>query len=201
MKICHIDTETTGVDPRLNGIIQVSGLVEANGKSVDFDFRMQPFPDDVVEDGALNVNNVTREQIATFMTPNAFKKEFDSLLCRHINKFAKTDKMFFVGYNASFDWNFMQEFYKKAGDKYFGSLFWFPFIDTATLAGIMLGPKRATLPNFKLGTVCNALGIKIEGELHDAMTDVLLSKAIYDMFIARHNGNQCSQPECLMRKA
>lgn len=202
MKVCHIDTETTGVDAKVNGIIQVSGVVCVKGKKdVSMNFRMQPWHDDVIEDGALSVNRVTREEIASFMTPEQFKEEFDATMAKHVNKFSKTDKMWFVAYNGGFDWNFMQEFYKKAGDKYFGSLFWFPFIDTATLAGVMLMEQRISLPNFKLGTVAKALGIKVEeSKLHDAMTDVLLSKAIFDMFIERHNGSVCIQPECLMRK-
>lgn len=40
MKLLYIDTETTGVDPMQNGIVQISGCIEVDGElKEEFDLR------------------------------------------------------------------------------------------------------------------------------------------------------------------
>ena len=207
MKFCHIDTETCGLDAKVNGVIQVAGIIEINSKEVaTFDHKVRPHASDVIEPEALKVSGTTMEDVLAYPDPFVVKSKLDALFARYIKKFDKKDKFWFIGYNASFDWNFMQEFYRKAEDKYFGSWFQFPFIDTACLAGIMLIDKRQTLPNFKQSTVAEALGIKFnEADLHDALADVRISKAIFDMFMTRVGvpvsdlERLCSVGNCMMR--
>ena len=183
MKVCHIDTETTGLT-EAHGVVQVSGMIEINGEAVEeFDVRMQPFKGDLISDKALEVNGLTREALTGLPTPAAGKAELDSIFARYVKKFDKKDKLWFVGYNAWFDWNVMQTFYKKCSDKYFGSFFFYPFIDTAVLAGICLETERCQMENFKLATVATQMGILYDKEkLHDALTDVKLSREIYWRF-------------------
>lgn len=47
--------------------------------------------------------------------------------------------------------------------------------------------KRSEMENFKQGTVAKALGIQIEdSKLHDAMYDIDVCKAIYDVVSAKY---------------
>ena len=87
------------------------------------------------------------------------------------------------GYNnASFDNQFFREFFAQNRDKYFGSWFWSNSFDVMVLATPYLAERRADMANFKLSTVADTLGIKVEEDkLHDAMYDIYLTKAIFDI--------------------
>ena len=183
MKYIFLDTETTGTDPMKNGIIQLSGIVvvDQNGdkKEEPFDLKMQPFPADEIDDRALAVTGTTREELATRMFCFDGYKQFCTLLGRHISKFDRSDKAWMVGYNVGFDDGMIRQWFQKAGDKYFGSWFWWPPIDVAVIAAMKLRERRAEMPDFKQGTVARALGIEVdETRLHDALYDVVICRAI-----------------------
>ena len=181
IKLCFIDIETTGTDPKKNGLVQLAGIIVIDGVEVDtFDFRLAPFEADIIEDGALSVNGIKREDLAGFSPPREVYREFCDLLGQHVDKFNKLDKSFFVGYNARFDADFIRAWFEKCGDVYFGSWFWFPPIDVMNLALVSLMDKRATMPNFKLATVAKDLGLEPEGALHDALTDIRLTQQLFN---------------------
>lgn len=185
VKICFIDLETTGLDPKRNGIIQISGeICSLEGDHLTdletFNFDVRPFDDDEVDDKALEVSGKTLLEIEEFEDPAMVYKHLTDMLGKYVDKFNSKDKMIFAGFNARFDMDFLREFFAKNLDKYFGSWFWFPPLDVMNEALSALLFKRADLPNFKLGTVARALEIKFEEEdLHDAMFDILLTKEIF----------------------
>lgn len=178
-KILWLDTETTGTDPKRNGVVQIAGILELNGKEECFDFKVRPFDDDLIEDDALAVNGFTRDQLAGFMPPTEVHSAITSILSRHIDRYNRKDKLVVAGYNAQFDLNFMHAFFKKCGDPYFGSWVWWPGLDVSVLAMQRLMPVRHLLPNFKLTTLAEYLHIIPEGEAHDAMIDIRMTRAIY----------------------
>lgn len=200
-KLCFIDTETTGVNAKENGIIQIAGeivLLEGlttgtNGKHnaevVDsFNLRAKPFPRDVVDPKALEVNKVSLDEITQFQEPILAYKTLSSLFAKHCDKYDKADKFFFVGYNARFDYDFMRAWWEKNGDNYFGSFFFFPPLDVMNIAIWNLIRERKTLPNFKLETVANHLDLTVEGDFHDAMKDILITKEIFLKYLREGNG-------------
>ena len=65
---------------------------------------------------------------------------------------------------------------KNASD---GSWFWTPPVDLMSAAAMLVGDERRQLQNFKLGTVCDHLGIKPGGDLHDANVDVEMTIELY----------------------
>jgi len=77
----------------------------------------------------------------------------------------------------------MRSWFEKCGDKYFGSFFYFPPLDIMNIAIWNLIRKRRTLPNFKLETVANHLGVTAEGDFHDAMKDILITKNIFVKYL------------------
>lgn len=181
-KFCFIDTETTGVDFNKNGIVQISGMVYFDDEEKEtFDFRIQPFESDVLDEKALQVNGLTKEILfsADREMPAVAKQRFTALLGKYVDKFNREDKFFFVGYNARFDADFIRKFFEKCGDSYFGSWFCFPPIDVMNLAVVALLDKRSTMLNFKLSTVADTLGLKPDGSLHDALTDIKLTREIF----------------------
>lgn len=67
MKLLFFDLETTGTNPGKHGIHQISGQIVIDGiVKESFDFHVQPNPKAIIEDEALAVAGVTREQIAQY---------------------------------------------------------------------------------------------------------------------------------------
>lgn len=185
MKLCFLDLETTGVEHQQHGIIQIAGQIEINDQIVDqFDLLVKPFKGQMISPKALEVNGRTKEEIETFADPPVIYQELVKILSRHVDKFDKTDKLHFIGYNSTFDMNFLREFFSRNGDKYFGSWFYFPDIDVMRLAAYRLMNRRAEFQNFKLTTVAKALGLRFsEEDAHDGMFDITLTRALYKLLI------------------
>lgn len=180
-----IDVETTGTRPVEDfAVIQIAGIVckRENCALVElesFDFTCAPYPRDVISAEALTVNGKTLEQIRAYEAPQLVHGKLVEALGRHVDKFNKSDKAHFYAYNASFDADHLRAWFAKAGDKYFGSWFWTPAIDVMSIAADELRDERASMPNFKLATVAEKLGVQLTNA-HDALADVRCAKAIYD---------------------
>lgn len=185
-KIAFIDLETTGLDPRKNGIHQISGQIFIDGElKEEFDIKARPLDTDEIEDSALAVGGVTREQVMSYQSARDAYNQLVGILCKYVNKYDKCDKYYFAGYNsAAFDTKFLRAFFEKMGDKYFGSFFFSNSLDVMTLATPYLMEQRCNMANFKQSTVAQALGIPIEEEaLHNATYDIELCKRIYEKTI------------------
>lgn len=184
MKLVFFDLETTGTNPGKHGIHQISGQIVIDGVIKEtFDFHVQPNPKALIEDEALKVGNVTREQILAYPPMQQVYQEFVAMLGKYVDKFNKKDKFFLVGYNnAAFDNQFLRGFFLQNGDVYFGSWFWANSIDVMVLASAYLATRRPDMENFKLSTVARTLGVDVQSEsLHDAMYDIELTKAVFDI--------------------
>lgn len=163
MKLLFFDLETTGTNPGKNGIHQISGEIVIDGLTKEkFDFKVRPNPNALIEQQALDVAGVTREQILAYLPMDEIYRQFVAMLGKYVDKYKKTDKFFLVGYNnASFDNQFLRGFFLQNSDQYFGSWFWSNSIDVMVLASNKLAERRAEMENFKLSTVAKFLGIEV----------------------------------------
>jgi DNA polymerase-3 subunit epsilon len=173
MKELYIDLETTGLNPKKNGIIQVAGIIVINGKRKEsFNYNCAPMENDYVDPKALEVTGHTAEQVKGFQVSKVIYHKLLLLWSKYIDKFDRNDKFHFVAYNGhSFDMPFLREWFKKHNDKFFGSWFYYPSVDVMLTAAHVLREERHRMPNFKLGTVAQYLGINLE-HAHDAMADI-----------------------------
>ena len=90
------DLETTGVNPGKNGIHQISGEIVIDGVSKEqFDFHVQPNPKAIIEEEALKVAGVTREQVLAYPPMRQVYSEFVAMLGKYVDKYNKKDKFFF----------------------------------------------------------------------------------------------------------
>lgn len=175
-KHCYIDCETTGLDAEKNGVIQIAGMIIIGKEVKDtFDFKVQPFESDVVEDSALSVNGISREDLESYEQPQVVYKKLTHLLDRHVDKYTRTDKMFLHAYRAVFDDDFMRSWFAKNGDNYWNAYFFYPAYSIEEIAQRALHLERAGMPNFKLETVAQYFNVKPSGDLHDAAVDVNLA--------------------------
>lgn len=184
MKILFFDLETTGLKPEKNGIHQMSGSIVIDNQIVEtFNFNVQPNPKALIEDDALSIANVTRDQIQAYPEMKIVYNQLVEMLAKYVDKFNKTDKFFLCGYNnASFDNQFLRGFFLQNGDNYFGSWFWSNSFDVMVLASKHLAANRCKMPDFKLKTVAKYMGIEVdESKLHDAMYDIELTMGIYNL--------------------
>ena len=184
MKICFIDTETTGLDSKRHGIIQIAAIMEIDGVEAGrFETFLRPASTCACDAKALEISGHTVEEIRGFKPePDAFR-DFMDFLGAHVSKFDKTDKAIFSGYNAPFDNEFVRQLFERNGDKFFGSWFWSGTVDVMGLALLKLADQRAGMENFKLGTVAShVLGFHRVQELseanglHNAMTDIEITR-------------------------
>lgn len=187
MKICFIDTETTGLDVKKHGIIQLAAIMEIDGEVVGrFDAKMRPASSCACDPKALEISGHTVEQIREFRPEADVFRDFLEFLGVHISKFDKLDKAIFSGYNSPFDNEFIRQLFERNGDKFFGSWFWSGTVDVMGLALLRLADSRSSMENFKLGTVANSvLGaesvqmLTMEYGLHNAMTDIEITREIF----------------------
>lgn len=130
MKLLFFDLETTGTNHGRNGIHQISGQVVIDGiVKESFDFHVQPNPKAAIEDEALAVAGVTREQIAQYPAMGTVYRQFVAMLGKYVDKYNSKDKFFLVGYNnAAFDNQFLRGFFLQNNDKFlvhgFGQIQW-----------------------------------------------------------------------------
>ena len=187
MKIFFYDLETTGIDYKINGIIQLGGIVcdlETDGKLVPIDginLQMQPKDGKKVDLLALEVNGISIEKIQSYMKQEDAFKKFTKFLEKHVDKFNKLDKLKLAGYNnTSFDNDFLRQWFIDNGNKYYGAYFWPDCIDVMCEVSRYLFYYRPILTNFTLGNIGNVLGISTKNEgLHDALYDIKLTFKIF----------------------
>ena len=183
-KIIFLDVETTGRDPKTCAIVQIGAIIEIDGEvKEEINFDIAPAEDAVIEESALGVIGKTLQEIQEYPSMSRQYSYFLTKLDKYVDKYNKHDKFSLVGYNATFDDAFLRTFFKWNGNKYYGSYFWWPAIDVAVMAHAYLIEERSKLPNFKLGTVGEYIGVDVEsGDLHDAFYDIKLTKAMYNYF-------------------
>ena len=181
-KLFFYDLETTGLNPARHGVHQISGIITINGEVKEkIDLKVCPNPKAAIEQPALDVGNVTREQILAYPKMDVVFSELTAILSKYVDKFNKQDKLHLVGYNImGFDNDFFRGFWIQNGDKYFGSMFWSDSIDVMALASNEFRDSRSEMANFKLATVAEKCGIHVdETKLHDASYDIYLTMEIF----------------------
>ncbi len=182
VKLCFVDVETSGLDPQKNALLQVSGIVRVEGKPEEtFNLCIKPFTTDVLDAQAMQINGLDPIK---GLEPLAAHNELVKLFSKYVSKYNRQDKMFFVGYNAGFDMDFMRAFFIKCNDKFFGSFFFYPYIDVMQMALMRLLDRRPSMENFKLSCVCKAVGLQFDmDKAHSAAYDVLQTKELFDRIV------------------
>lgn len=181
-KILWLDTETTGLSPDKNGIIEI-GII------IDFDYEakhriqhtMKP-TGRYVDSEALKINGFTRDQIKDFIPWEELYKTFMDGLA----EIAEGGTFVLAGQNVSFDNRFMKSWEKQCGSTtkhdWSAIVEQNGFIDTMDLFKRLQGQCR--IPSHeskKLGNICKVLGIEL-GNAHSAMADIEATReAAYKM--------------------
>lgn len=176
-KILWLDTETTGLNAVKQDVIQIAGMVEINGEvHEEFEYKCQPYSWDDISDQALEVHGYSRDHLKTFDPPTIIKSRVEAILSRWVDKFDKNDKFILAGYNVEFDNRFMREFWKKSGDKYWGSFVEYKVYDGYPLFQAFANAHQLDVPNHKLVTAAEFFGYNFGA--HDALEDIQVTRKV-----------------------
>lgn len=176
-KALYFDVETTGLSPYKNDIIQFACLVEINGEIVEeLETKVRPFDFSTIDQKALDTNGLRLEELYDYPHPKEVYQQMCKLFGKYVSKFDKNDKFAPAGYNVRFDVDFLSNFFKKNGDKYYGSFFSWRLIDPIYKLYEMDYEGRIALPDYKLATVCTHFGIPLQA--HDALSDIRATRQL-----------------------
>jgi DNA polymerase-3 subunit epsilon len=181
MKICWLDLETTGLDSSENEIVQLSCIIEENQKPVDvLNLEIRPdFPERTSEE-ALEKQGRTIEELLTWMPRDEAFAKLIEFLDKNVDKYDKNDKLYIAGYNVAFDVRFLRSFFEANNHQYYGSYFWFEMIDVMAIIAILRITGSLELPNMRLETVCEKLGMPFqEGQAHDSLWDIRRTRQLF----------------------
>jgi DNA polymerase-3 subunit epsilon len=178
MKLIYIDTETTGLTPGRNDIIELAGIIEIDGVvKEEFDLYMQPFDYNTVEAKALEINQFTLDQLKTFPTGQQAYADFISILKKYVNPYDKTDKFVVVGQNVKFDLDHMRAWFTKCGDKFFGSFFDYHAYDLVSISMFLKLSGMINPEKMKLEHIAAYFGIRYGS--HRAIEDIRVTREVF----------------------
>ena len=192
-KILWVDFETTGLDKDKHAIITAGIIVDIGGEEYEKNYlTCVPYGVEV-SDNALKINNIELQTILKHEhTSYTLYKEIQSILNRYINRYDSADKFYFAGYNSHFDKAFLAHLWQlncwkdSDGKNYFGSYFHGGTIDLLAVANFLYASgKIDKLPDegHKLSDLAKHFNIPIVGEIHNALTDIEVTKKIYELFV------------------
>jgi len=187
MKLFFFDTETTGLDPQNAAIIQIAGMMDRLDENMNvlehssINILMHPHVGAEINADALRVNGISMDELYSKdrLPPG---DGYRALLrfCKFPSRVFQPDRIHACGYNImGFDIPFLYALGKRSGDPYCHGKFHWPGIDVAALAAFQLMRKRQSLPNFKLMTVAKYMGVNTEGQAHDALFDVAVTRELF----------------------
>lgn len=144
-----LDTETTGLNPSSDKIIQLSAIkYDPSGTPVDF-YNTYLNPGRPIPAGASRVNGITDDMVSNAPKAEEVRQAFLTFL----------GELLIVGYNVNFDLRFL---YSTFGDVFDG----WGYVDALSIA-------RASLwtSDYKLETVASCIGFQPTSSFHDSFTD------------------------------
>lgn len=187
-EVLWFDCETGGTDSAKDALLQLSAIIEIDGKEVDFiDLKMKPLKGKNVSSKALEVQGRTMQDVNSFDDPLACFSRFRKFLARR--PASKANRYIMGGYNAEFDCRFVEQWYKDitGGPYAYWDYLQFSPIDAIPILRAMRHYGIIDLPDTKLKTVCDHFGIEIQA--HDSMSDIRATRELTNMLMERIKKN------------
>lgn len=191
MTILFFDMETTGTNPELHGIHQISGAFVVDGNIAEtFNYHVKPRKGCQCDPYAMQMAGHTYEEMMASDEYRPMKEVFDELLEKIIrydggilkdNHPDYNKRIFVGGYNIhKFDMEFLRRWFTDNGAPYGIGYYIAEAIDVMLLAVPALMRWRSKMPGFTQEEIAWALGVKLDSErLHDADYDITVCVEIY----------------------
>lgn len=185
-KVIWIDTETTGLDPKIHGLREVGFLIEIDGL--------------IVEEGHLHINTLTYKNeryISKYVSENfgvyevslAFNEssqeqlvKFERIMNKYVNINDKS-KFQMAGFNVSFDYEFIKEWFSDTDGlmRGFNAYFGYQKLDVLELVRHLKYLNLFKTKNNKLETLCNHFDVDINA--HQALSDIQATKILHQVLV------------------
>jgi DNA polymerase-3 subunit epsilon len=185
MKTVFFDLETTGIEPQKAAVIQIGAILDVDGKEVDnLNIKLKPHLGAHVDQRALDVTGLTMEQLMYDEERLEFREGYWKFMefCgfKPGQRVYTRHRIHRAGYNIlGFDNSFLQILGERSGDQYTYAKFHWPGIDVASIACAALRGRRQDMQDFKLMTVASFMDIGVDGQAHDALFDVRVTRDLY----------------------
>lgn len=161
---CVVDTETTGLSPDWDHVIEIGAIRYVNGQEIErFQSLVQPpaYDDGSYIDGFIEeLTGITNEMLADAPQPIDVYRAFDSFLGESL----------IVGYNVGFDINFLYDGFEEYLNK--------PLTNDYIDAMRMSRKLYSELPHHRLKDMVKHFGIS-HGREHRALSDVEATNACF----------------------
>ncbi len=186
MKLFWFDTETSGIDPEKNGIIQLAYLIEIDGV-VKTKGILEADPrkaGKVLDEEALKVNGYTPEKLDAFQAPFGLYRKLTAALELWVNKYDRNDKFTMAGFNVEFDVKFLRQLWIESNDQFFGSWFGYGVVDPSQVWRFLqyAGMVPQNLVKSRLVDLAAHFGIDTE-DAHDALADILMTRKVTEKLV------------------
>lgn len=181
LKLLFIDVETTGKNPDLHGIHAIGSILDIDGKeTASFYKNVKPQIGAQVDPEALKVSGIAFNNLKEYPNLSYVFDEFMQMLSVALDPGGQ-DRIYMVGYGASFDNDFMRKWYGHNGqEELFKSHFHSAPIDIMTLAAKYFCGHGLVPVSYSLQSIARIFKLPVEhGKLHNAAYDAQLARKLY----------------------
>src|SRR5574343_164367 len=180
-----LDTETTGLDPFHNSVIQIGAIIyedDVDGEPIEiarYSASFSAYKDSAIDIEALQVNDTSIGEVRSFDSDPDVRKaifwNFAEWLRRYVTK-----NTLIIGHNIDFD----SEFLNAEADRYsldFSSVLSDrKRIDTRQIAIFLDDAKLIQPVNHRMVTIYNSLfDARIADNEHNALSDAIMDAGVY----------------------
>ena len=169
--LAFIDIETTGLDPEIQEIIEIGGVVVTPDLKVVHEFEIKVKPENLAaaQPEALRINRFDPAQwVFALSLPEAMKLFSE-----------KTKDCIMVAQNVAFDYSFLQKAFSKTKVP---NLMHYHKLDTISIAYAKLG-KNGDAQKYSLGFLCGMFGVDYKNA-HTALADARATFEVFKKMIA-----------------
>ena len=166
MKIAYTDFETTGLRPDWHEVIEIGVVIfdDVHFEIVDrFSAKIKPTYPQRLDPKAQACNGYTEEKWKDAWGANAAWSRYAEV----------TKGCVFAAHNVTFDWAFLEETIKRQPNIQLG--LHYQKLDTLSMAYARLPGTKS----YSLKSVCQALGIEPEPEVHSALNGAMKGYEVF----------------------
>jgi len=184
MRTLYVDVETSGLNEKIHGIIELGYIIEDdNGEVLDKGYiTMNPlYMSSKVSPKALEINGFSVEDLTKLPNAKEACVSFIAILNKHLD-----DKYKLVAYNADFDTKFIQAWMDKLVPNTYWKMIDYKHLDPFAMVKYLqhLG-KIDTGKSQSLESV--AKYFNLEHKAHNALSDIEVTRDIHHILINKMN--------------
>ena len=175
MKILWCDVETTGIETTDSGAFEIAMIYRNGNKTAERDFYLNPIKGNIIyHEESGKIHGFSEDKIKSFEPAETVMPKIVRFLTECLHDFSKqnpSEKMFFGGYNCSFDWKHVNALMTSYTSSKMADFFYTQLADVFIQAKKGRYKGKINTENLKLGTVCKSFNVSLENA-HNALADI-----------------------------